>query len=536
MFSPYRARKEKMFRRFLFAVVVLGLVLPALPARAYDQVKAQSYLAAHSNNPWSTMGLFALGAASIPSDYLKTISGSTANDYAAPILAIAAIGQDPHTFGVVDYVAKLKSYYTAGQIGDATTLNDDIFGLLALDAAGESASPEAGGAQAYLIAHQNSNGGWGFATGGNSDSNMTAAAIVALRASGVAGADQAIVKALDYLKTAQNSDGGFTYDPASMYGTASDASSTAWVLWALTSSDVDQSTWVKDAHTPVQYLESTQAADGFFQYQAGSGEDAFSATTTAYAVIALAGKTLPLKVFSGTGQQGGSSTTQTFGFRIEGQISGICVGVAAGPTALDIVKNASTQCGFAYHIKDTSFGPYLDKIGSDEASGTTGWMYAINNKLPSVGAASYTLASGDTVLWHFGAFDWQPATGSTSNENSPTVQLSVNVTPSGQVQGESIGFVVTPSALNFGDVKVGTSASKTVTLKNIGTVNLAFSAKASGDAVFTDGLKLDDKAWSAFSKIVTSAQQSNVTASLAIPANSQLGQKIGQLVFWAEAK
>jgi hypothetical protein len=483
------------------------------------------------------MGLAALGAASIPSDYLKTISGSTVNDYTAPILALTAIGQDPHTFGSADYVAKLKSYYTAGQMGDATTLNDDIFGLLALDAAGESSSAEAQGTKNFLLAHQGTNGGWGFATSGGTDSNMTAAGIVALRASGVPASDQVITKALDYLKTAQNSDGGFTYDPASSFGTASDASSTAWVLWALTSASIDQSTWAKNAHTPVQYLESTQATDGFFQYQAGSGEDAFSPTTTAYAVIGLAGKTLPLKVFSGAGGQGGDTAgPQTFGFRIEGPTVGTCVGVAAGSTALDIVKNASGQCGFTYHIKDTSFGPYLDKIGSDEAGGTAGWMYAVNNKLPSVGAATYTLATGDTVLWHFGAFDWQPATTSASSESNSAVQLSVNVTASGQVQGESIGFVVTPSTLNFGNVRAGGSASKTVTLKNVGTVGLVFTAKATGDAVFTDGLKLEDKAWSAFNKMVASAQRSDVIVSLNIPANSQLGEKGGQLVFWAEAK
>lgn len=528
-----------MFKRVLYIMAVVGLLFPAVPVRAYNATGATTYLQAHSSNPWSTMALSALGAANIPTDYLKTVSGTTALDYAAPILAVTSVGQNPKTYGSTDYIAKLKSFYSNSQIGDATTVNDDIFGLLALVSSGEAASSEAQGAKTFLLSHQNANGGWGFAVGGGSDSNMTAAAVVALIASGVPANDQVVTKALDYIKTAQNTDGGFTYDPASAYGTASDASSTAWVLWALASAGIDQATWAKSGHTPVEYLESTQAAGGFFQYQSGSGEDAFSPTTTAYAVIALLGKTVPLQIASTSGQggTGGGAAPTHFSFKIEGSTGVLCTGAVAGPTALDIVKNASSVCGFTYHVKDTSFGPYLDKIGTDEASGTTGWLYAVNNTLANVGADQFTLQSGDVVLWHFGAFDWQPT--QTSTGQAGEVQLSVNVTtgtPPGQVQGTSIGFIVTPGSVQFGDLKAGGSANKNVTIKNIGTTGIKMSGQVSGDSVFTDNIKLDAVAWANFGKTIGASAQADVAVSLQLPSNVTVGQKNGKLVFWATAQ
>ena len=285
----------------IIVLFILGttLLLPSISKAAADLSTAQTYLTAHAENPWSTMALSALGASSIPSDYLKSISASSAIDYSAPILAITALNQDPRTFGDKDYVAELKKFHTNNQIGDESTINDDIFGLLALLSAGEPTSDSTiTDAKNFILAHQQENGGWGFMTLGGTDSNITSAAIVALVADGISASDPVIQNALNYLKTTQNDDGGFTYDPDSPWGTGSDSSSTAWVLWALKSTGNDLADWTKSDHSPTGYLESNQIGDGYFQYQFGSGEDAFSAATTAYAVIALAGKTLPLHIFT----------------------------------------------------------------------------------------------------------------------------------------------------------------------------------------------------------------------------------------------
>ncbi len=384
-------------------IILLPYLSPLKALAAYNQSTAKTYLQSHANTPWSIMGLVALGQT--PNvDFLKNFSGSSAIDYAAPILALTAAGKDPKTFSGEDLVLKLKSFYTQNQLGDPATVNDDIFGTLALLSAGEGKDGQIlSDVKNFILQNQNQDGGWGFALSAGSDSNTTAAAVVALKALGLSNDDNNIASALAYLKTAQNTEGGFTYDPQSKYGTASDSSSTAWVLWALNALNIQPGTWSKDGHSPADYLSSTQTGAGYFEWQTGSGENSFSAANTAYASIALAGKTLPLSP-----SLPNLPADEQYSFRIEGSAETICEGKTRGPSALDVVKNASTLCGFTYHIKDTSFGPYLDKIGDDEAAGSAGWQYWINNNSPSVGAADYSLKEGDEVLWAFGNFDIKP--------------------------------------------------------------------------------------------------------------------------------
>lgn len=409
-------------------ITVVPLLSPLSRVLAYNQTTALNYLAANSSNPWSTMAQAALNTPSISGDYLKTISGDKAIDYEAPILAITALNQDPRTFGSVDYISKLENFHTAEQIGDPATLNDDIFGILALVSAGQPLNDSAIiDTKNFVLGHENSDGGWGFSPYSASDSNTTASAIVALMGSGLNASDNHIQNGINYLKTTQNNDGGFTYDPNSIYGTDSDSSSTAWVMWAINALGQNQSTWTKNGHTPADYLSTTQTASGYFQFKEGSGEDSFSPTTTAYAAIALAGKTLPLHTITA------NSSNQTFGFRIEGSQDTVCVGQAAGPTALDVVKNAQLMCGFSYHIKDSTYGPYLDKINQDQASGLTGWLYFVNNISPDIGAGDYQLKPSDEVLWYFGDFGWKPSrltlsptTVATGQSGSATVEYFSN--------------------------------------------------------------------------------------------------------------
>lgn len=571
--------------RKLATCLVLGAVIlsPISALAEYSQASAENYLLAHNSSPWTAMGLLALGELAATPDFLKSGTYTSAIQLTAPILAITAFGRDPRTFANEDLVAKLKSYHTGGQIGDASTLNDDIFGLLALIASGEPLRDAAiSDAQTFILNHQQQNGGWGFAVAGSPDSNMTAAAITALRASGVPASDLSIQKGLNYLKTAQNNDGGFTYDPQSEFGTASDSSSTAWVVWALNASSIAPNAWTKNGHSPLDYLADAQAPGGYFRYQKNSPEDAFSPVTTAYAAVALSGKTLPLNKIAGE---------QKFDFRVEGEDKTVCSGKTAGPTALDVVKNASALCGFTYHIADTSFGPYLDEINDDKAEGLIGWLYLVNYVSPPVGAADYLLQPGDSVLWYYGDFAWQPtrltltddkiekrgsaevlvevfadgawsplsgaeisygtqslSTGSDGKANiSPNEGLylvyaekagyvrsnsrSLQVgSPSGNriemsvklvegdTRGATLAFVVTPDSLDFGELALSESADKTFTIKNTGTVHTTLETVVTGDDVFLDNLKLDDASWRNYQNHISAGQTENANAKLSVPA------------------
>ena len=377
----------------IFSFVLIGLVLLS-PFQAQATIPdAQSYLTSKPNSPWATIALATLGAANIPTAHLTNINGTSAVEYEAPILAITALGKDPRVFGGSDYVSKLKSFYTGGQIGDATTLNDDFFGLLALSSSGESnGDPAISGTRAFILAKQNQNGGWGFTTSSAPDTNMTSVAVAALIATGSSPTDTPITKAITFLKSTQNSDGGFPYDSAS----PSDSSSTAWAMWAFTAVGISPSSVSKDGKSPNSYLEKNQAPSGYYKYQESSSEDTFSAITTSYAVIALSGRTLPTKTITAP------QPSEKYTFRIEGKDETVCSGTVSAVTALDIVKNAKDQCGYSYTINETSFGPYLKKINDDEASGLIGWLYLVNSTSPDKGASDYQLKSGDSVVWYYG--------------------------------------------------------------------------------------------------------------------------------------
>lgn len=376
-------------------VFLAVLLAPFRSHASFDSSSLERYLR-NKNNPWTTMALVAMGAGGIASDHLKNINASSAIEYEAPILAITALGQNPRTFGGVDYISKLKSYYKNNQIGEIDTLNDDFFGLLALVSAGENLNiPEISNTKDFVLSKQNADGGWGFTASSKSDSNMTAIGVVALVASGTNKTERKITNAIEYLKTSQNIDGGFGYSS----GEASDSSSTAWAMWAFESAGIPQPT--KQGKTPKNYLESNQTQDGYITYQTNSGQDAFTPITTAYASIALLGKTLPLKITQNT-------ASEEFNFRIEGKTEQVCTGSALGPSALDLVKNAAVVCGFSYTIQEMSFGPYLKRINSDSAEGMIGWLYLVNLNSPDVGAGDYMLKKGDSVLWYYGDFNWKP--------------------------------------------------------------------------------------------------------------------------------
>ena len=532
LYNKINKYKKMMKKKLLSISIILSLsvsVFLVQPARG-DADSAVTYIKTKTASPWITMALAAKGE-SPNVDYLKTAGGSNATDYEAPILALAAAGKNPKTFPNADLIAALKIFHAGGQIGSASTLNDDIFGILALLAAGEPASdPAVSDAKNFILSNQNSNGGWGFAVGGTSDTNTTSMAVMALLEAGVAKTDSRIASAVGYLKSAQNADGGFPYDPASPWGTGSDASSDAWVISAISKlgEDPDGSSWSKNGASPVDHLLSLQTAGGYFEYQKGTGEDSFSPVTSSYAVIALAGKYYPVGVVS-------APAVPNVNYKIEGSAGTVCEGGANAPNALDLVKTIASACGFSYDIADTSFGPYLKKIGSDEAHDLAGWIYAVNFVLPNIGATDYALKNGDYVIWHFGDFGWQP--GGTE------IGLNANiVAPTGGSGGEeaggSISFSVSVSGggsgMNFGEVSPGASKSQSVTIANQGAGNIYVESAVSGDEVFRNYVKVDGVSWRDFGANIASGSIDEAQVVLQIPASySSPGSKTGKLIFWA---
>lgn len=265
----------------ILLILILSLLLP-LPIKAANLNAALSTLG--TNDDWSVVANAALDKA-VGFDFLKSsISLGLATDYEKRILAITAQGNDPRTFGNEDFVAKLKTFYDGNQIGRSSLLNDDIFGLLALMSAGEIGTITYKVSE-FLQSKQNSDGGWGYSLTSGSDSNMTAMAVTALSK-----LSKSVSAGVSYLLKCQNADGGFSYIP----GQTSDGASTAWVIMGLRAAG--QSIPV----SAINFLNSLQTSNGSFKWM--PGDSGGSGLVTAYAVIALAGKTLPVNVVAGVVQ------------------------------------------------------------------------------------------------------------------------------------------------------------------------------------------------------------------------------------------
>ncbi|MFF0015138.1 prenyltransferase/squalene oxidase repeat-containing protein [Streptomyces sp. NPDC005374] len=119
------------------------------------------------------------------------------------------------------------------------------------------------------------------------DTNSTAAAVQALSALG--GHDPAVSKAVTWLKSVQNKDGGWGYTP----GGASDANSTSVVIGALNATGADPAEVLKDGKSPYEALLklSLPCADGgAFAYQPDKkGRLTANADATAAAVVGALG-------------------------------------------------------------------------------------------------------------------------------------------------------------------------------------------------------------------------------------------------------
>ncbi len=149
-----------------------------------------------------------------------------------------------------------------------------------------------------LASQQQADGGWEWTPGGwggGTDTNTTALAIQALVAAGASPTATQVISGLNYLHAAQNSDGGFPYDPDSPWGTASDANSTAYVIQALRAAGIDPATWQMGSADPFSYLLAMQLPEGSFEWQAGYGANLVA---TAQAVPALLGRAYPFSASS----------------------------------------------------------------------------------------------------------------------------------------------------------------------------------------------------------------------------------------------
>lgn len=196
-----------------------------------------------------------------------------------------------------DPVSRLLAYRSPdGSFGHLVNLT--AFAILALRAAGEPAdSAVVGGAARWLAHQQNPDGGFGYAARGTaSDIDDTGAALQGVVAASVP--DGPVVsQAVAFLARAQNPDGGYPQER----GEESNAQSTAWAVQGLIAARGHPAALAGHGRSPLRYLQVLVAGDGSIRYSATSAQT--PVWVTAEALAALAGKPLPIAPVKGTSSQ-----------------------------------------------------------------------------------------------------------------------------------------------------------------------------------------------------------------------------------------
>lgn len=218
---------------------------------------------------WAVLGLAATGRApQSAAPYLAGKPYPQAIDLALRILALRALGEDTRL--LVERLEQLRR--PDGRIGPL--VNSTIWGVLALPR-GETRAVR------YLLRRQRRSGGWSWAPNGAPDSNDTAAAIQALRWSGVRG--RPIRRGLAFIRGLTARNGGVRLTA----GREPDAQSTAWAVQAYLAAGV------KPPAAAFRFLASLRRPDGSYRYSRRYAVT--PAIVTAQVLPALSRKPFPLR-------------------------------------------------------------------------------------------------------------------------------------------------------------------------------------------------------------------------------------------------
>lgn len=314
---------------------------------------------------------------------------SKATDVERFVLSMTAAGEDPRDINGTNYVETLKNLFVNGQIGNEAWLNDDFWGVLSLVSAGEANSTVTHETVEFIKEHQNIDGGWGWAVNAGSDVDNTAAAIMALISAGEDNSTDVIKNALQFLKAAQQPDGGFP-----SWGTTNSATD-SWAIGAICSVGENPADWQVNGTSVVEHLLSLQNEDGSFNWTRNDPTWVNRAWMTSYAIVALCLKQYPVNGLSVYVRIEGGQTTI---WRRKTFVAASMVIDDQGqehyftkPTALGALDKAAEVGGFSYKVQQAASGLYLYSVAGEAATGVKKWMYRVNYVMPLVGADNFTL-------------------------------------------------------------------------------------------------------------------------------------------------
>ncbi|QSF45765.1 DUF4430 domain-containing protein [Paenibacillus tianjinensis] len=353
---------------------------------------AKMVTAAGELSDWQALGLARSGH-SVPAGYLSGVKERLAasqgefrkvTDYERLVLAVAAAGGNPQSFGGYNLIEKIYSNDKMASQGS----NGLIFGLIALDSGSYSVPAGALWTKERLIQAilelQSKDGGFPLTAGGTDDVDLTAMAVSALSSHAEQAAVQtALDKAVTWLSQQQLENGGYKLSGVE------NSESTAQVIIALSAAGVGpgDARFVKAKGGLLSHLASFRLADGGYVHAAGQPENSLA---TEQALLALTAYSRFLtgdsKLFS-ISPAAVSSTV----FTDESRISS---------WALDSVHAAYDQ-GLMKGVSETDlvFAPKQQITRAEFAA----LLLRLMNQDPSAAAAAPVFSDVKPGAWYYGA-------------------------------------------------------------------------------------------------------------------------------------
>jgi hypothetical protein len=215
------------------------------------------------------------------------------NNYSLLVLTLLAAGDNPYDYRGQDLVERIRAAQLPdgkfadkvdggglGAGGEQVLANAHMWAVLALHAAGAGV-PDARKAGEWLCSRQRDDGSFNWNLAGRTpDVDSTGMALLALGALGEK-EGPVVQKAVAYLKSVQEEDGGF-----SSWG-AANAESCCMVISGLAAVGIDPAgaDWTAPAGSPVTALQSYRLPDGSYEHIKGAGSNVMA---TEQALQALA--------------------------------------------------------------------------------------------------------------------------------------------------------------------------------------------------------------------------------------------------------
>ncbi|TVY07610.1 S-layer homology domain-containing protein [Paenibacillus cremeus] len=391
---------------------------------------------------WGAVGISRTPDRKVPISYLTNLDAavraangtySSITEYERITLGLTAAGANGTQFAGYNLVEKI--YNNTQMTGQG--LNGPLYGLLALDSGNYEVPSNALWSRDQLLdtilSGQKADGGFAISLGstGASDPDFTGMALSALAPYTAKRADvkAAVDRAVDWLATNQNVDGGYTFlgDQA--------GESVAQAIIGLTANGVDPKSdrFTKQGGNLIERLMLFRTTDGGFAH---SIKGSTNGIATEQALTALVAYNLfnhgDRSLYSLVPPGQVPPTIVQVNVQVEGPQSHIADGTTFATTALEAVEKVLQEKGMPYQVISSSYIGSINHIAGGKYGGWDGWYFAVqkNNlwSIPPVGMADYNLTAGERITVYYGGEKTNPIDQISFDKPRPTAGESFTAT------------------------------------------------------------------------------------------------------------